>query len=110
MNALRLTTTSYTTVLRVKSVSIPISRFRTYTMASSNSIELPEGFLDVPAPNITKRAIDFKKEGIPRYNGQWAVVLDGVLSQDECDLFIKAAEATTGGEWERVGHNTRLPK
>ncbi|KAJ4292614.1 hypothetical protein N0V90_009277 [Kalmusia sp. IMI 367209] len=71
-------------------------------MAQTKTFELPEGFLDGPAPSLTKHVIDFKKEGIPVYDGQWAVVLDGVLSEDECDLLVKAAEVTTGGVWERA--------
>lgn len=76
-------------------------------MSSSGKVELPEGFLDGPAPNLTKHVVDFKKEGLPVYDGQWAVILDGILSQDECELLIKAAETTTGGQWERVCHSTR---
>ncbi|KAF2450745.1 oxidoreductase domain-containing protein [Karstenula rhodostoma CBS 690.94] len=71
-------------------------------MTSANKVELPEGFLAGPAPNLTKHVIDFKKEGIPVYEGRWAVILDGVLSQDECEMLTKAAEATTAGEWERA--------
>lgn len=73
------------------------------TMASVKNV--PHGFLDGPAPNLTKHIIDFKKEGIPQYDGKWAVVLDGVMSQEECDLLLKAAEVTTDGQWERVGYS-----
>ena len=76
--------------------------FKSLTMASARKVELPQGFLDGPAPCLTKHVIDFKKEGIPVYEGRWAVILDGVLSQEECDLLTKAAEATTEGEWERA--------
>ncbi|KAF1966634.1 hypothetical protein BU23DRAFT_560050 [Bimuria novae-zelandiae CBS 107.79] len=71
-------------------------------MASTKKVDLPEGFLDGPTPNLTKHVINFRKEGIPQYDGRWAVILDGVLSEDECELLIKAAEATTDGEWERA--------
>jgi len=71
-------------------------------MAASKKFELPEGFLEDPAPNLTKSVIDFKKEGIPNYAGQWAVVLDGVLSEEECKILIAAAEATSEGVWERA--------
>lgn len=73
-----------------------------FTMASVNKVELPKGFLNGPAPNLTKHVIDFKKEGLPSYEGRWAVILDGVLSQEECELLTKAAEATTEGNWERA--------
>ncbi|KAL1612611.1 hypothetical protein SLS60_000840 [Paraconiothyrium brasiliense] len=70
-------------------------------MASVKKVQLPDGFLDGPAPNLTKHVVDFKKQGIPVYDGRWAVVLDGVLTPDECALLTKAAEGTTGGQWER---------
>lgn len=64
--------------------------------------ELPEGFLDGPAPDIKRHVIDFKKEGIPGFAGLWAVVLDGVLTEKECEMLVAAAEARTNGEWERA--------
>lgn len=63
---------------------------------------LPESFLSGPAPSLTRSDIDFEKDGLPMYKGSWAVVLDGVLSQEECDTLIAAAEATTDSVWERA--------
>ncbi|KAF3037961.1 hypothetical protein E8E12_006195 [Didymella heteroderae] len=64
---------------------------------------LPEGFLTGPAPNLTRTDIDLTKEDIlPYYDNLWAVVLDGVLSEQECDELIAAAESTTHGKWERA--------
>ncbi|KAF9692068.1 hypothetical protein EKO04_009860 [Ascochyta lentis] len=64
---------------------------------------LPEGFLAGPAPNLTRTDIDFKKSGIlTGYNNIWAVILDGVLNEEECDTLIAAAESTTDGKWERA--------
>lgn len=64
---------------------------------------LPEGFLSSPAPNLTRTDIDLHKNGILEgYDNLWVVVLDGVLSEEECDTFIAAAESTSGGEWERA--------
>ena len=64
---------------------------------------LPEGFLSGPAPNLIRKDIDFKKSGIlTGYDNLWAVVLDGVLSEEECDTLIAAAESTTNGRWERA--------
>ncbi|KAF1355942.1 oxidoreductase domain-containing protein [Lizonia empirigonia] len=64
---------------------------------------LPEGFLSGPAPNLTRTDIDWKKSGIlAGYDDLWAVVLDGVLSEEECDTLIAAAESTTDGKWERA--------
>jgi len=64
---------------------------------------LPEGYLSGPAPNLTRTDIDLKKGGIlAGYENLWVVVLDGVLSEKECDELIAAAESTTGGTWERA--------
>ena len=70
--------------------------------SSPSTFTLPEGFLEGPAPNITKSKIDFRKGGIPGCANSWAVVLDGVLTEEECETLLKAAEATTGGKWERA--------
>jgi hypothetical protein len=64
---------------------------------------LPDGFLEGPAPNLRKQPeIDFEYEGLPEYAEAWAVIIDGVLTQEECDTLIAAAEATTDGKWERA--------
>ncbi|KAF2128068.1 oxidoreductase domain-containing protein [Dothidotthia symphoricarpi CBS 119687] len=63
---------------------------------------LPEDFLDGPAPNITRSDIDFTKAGLPEYDGHWAVVLDGALTQEECDQLLGAVETTSSGKWERA--------
>ncbi|KAF2735761.1 hypothetical protein EJ04DRAFT_511542 [Polyplosphaeria fusca] len=71
-------------------------------MASAKKVELYEGFLEGPAPNLSREDVDWKKGGIPEYEGQWATVLDGVLTEKECDLLVAAAEARTDGVWERA--------
>jgi len=63
---------------------------------------LPNGFLEGPAPNLTRSKIDFKKAGLLEDEKSWAVILDGVLSEDECNTLVQAAEATTNGKWERA--------
>jgi hypothetical protein len=63
---------------------------------------LPAGLLDGPAPNLTKSIIDFKKGGLPEYEDSWAVVLDGVLSEEECRQLVATAETATDGVWERA--------
>ncbi|CAN9474095.1 unnamed protein product [Alternaria alternata] len=67
-----------------------------------STFALPNGFLEGPAPNLTKSKIDFRKAGILENENAWAVILDGVLSEDECNTLIQAAEATTNGTWERA--------
>jgi hypothetical protein len=51
---------------------------------------------------LTKSKVDFRKAGILENEDAWAVVLDGVLSEDECNTLLQAAEATTNGKWERA--------
>ena len=63
---------------------------------------LPADFLSGPAPDLKPRSIDFTEVKLPGYRGLWAVILDGVLSSQECKLLVSAAEATTGGVWERA--------
>lgn len=70
------------------------------TMAAVH--KLPEGFLDGPAPALTKRKINFVEGKLPEYEKAWAVVLDGVMTEEECNQVVAAAEATTDGTWERA--------
>lgn len=72
------------------------------TDANPVTIELPANFLRGPKPKITKKTIDFKAEGLREYEGYYAVVLDGVLSEEECSTLVAAVEATTNGKWERA--------
>ena len=39
---------------------------------------------------------------MPEYDDHWAVVLDGVLTQEECDQLVAVAEAANNGIWERA--------
>lgn len=71
-------------------------------MLPPKKFELPEGFLDGPAPNLEGFQIDFTKGGLPEYDGLWAVVLDGVMTEKECEMIVAAAEATTDAKWERA--------
>lgn len=63
---------------------------------------LPKNFLSGPAPNPRLRRIDFENEGIPESKGLYAVVIDGILSPEECETFTAAAEAHASGKWERA--------
>lgn len=72
------------------------------TLATMATSTLPAGFLESPAADIQKSVIDFSKEGLPVYDGHWAVILDGVLTPEECATLLSFAESTTGGEWERA--------
>lgn len=63
---------------------------------------LPKNFLQDPAPNVIRSDIDFKKHGLPEHQDAWAVILDGVMTEEECNQLVAAAEATTNGKWERA--------
>ncbi|KAK3629582.1 hypothetical protein LTR22_021859 [Elasticomyces elasticus] len=63
---------------------------------------LPEDFLSKPAKNITAHRIDFSKTDLPKYTGLYAVVLDNVLTIEECEMLIKGAEGSTTKGWERA--------
>lgn len=63
---------------------------------------LSPDFLSGPAPNFQKNDIDFKKTNLPEYDGLHATVLDGVLTKDECDALVKAAESTNNGQLEQT--------
>jgi len=68
----------------------------------ASTYTLPEGFLEGPAPALKRSNVDFIKGRMPEYEGQWAAILDGVLTKEECDQLVLAAEATTNGVWERA--------
>lgn len=62
-------------------------------------------FLSTPAANIKVGLIDFAQTDIPEYTGLYAVVLDNVLSPEECAQLIHGAEASTSTGWERAKIN-----
>lgn len=61
---------------------------------------LPEDFLSGPAVNPSLRKIDFSKTPLTEYRGKYAVVIEGVLSPEECIQFVSAAEKN--GAWEKA--------
>ncbi|KAF1970485.1 hypothetical protein BU23DRAFT_649497 [Bimuria novae-zelandiae CBS 107.79] len=64
--------------------------------------KLPEGFLDGPAPALRKSKLNFVRAGLPEYSAAYAVLLDGVMTEEECNQLIAAAEGMTNGHWERA--------
>ena len=50
--------------------------------------------------NVSKHIIDFSKTALPEYNGLYAVILDNVLSREECNDLVSAAEQQKSGQWE----------
>lgn len=74
----------------------------------------PADFLAGPGPEVEVTHVDFSKTDCTEYNGLYAVILDNVLSPDECAQLITLAEQSSGGEpgkgnWERalvnIGNN-----
>lgn len=59
-------------------------------------------FLSGPVPKIQKIDVDFRYTELPEYEGRYATVLDNVLTKDECDTLVRAAEAQSNGTWEQA--------
>jgi hypothetical protein len=76
------------------------------TSYESNPVAIPDDFLTTTPPDaqpLTFTQIDFSQTVLPEYSGCYAVILDNVISQSECDQLIKLAEASVpvserGGE------------
>lgn len=78
-----------------------------YTEYTSLPVPVPANFL---APlsdtsQITVKKIDFAKSAIPAYKNNYAVVLDGVLSQEECDELIRMVEMSAGAHGHGNGQD-----
>lgn len=66
------------------------------------SFTLPTSFLKGPGPTISKEIVDFKKTSLPEYDAHFAVILDNVFTEEECNTLVRAAEASTNGKWEQA--------
>ncbi|TEY48021.1 hypothetical protein BOTCAL_0299g00160 [Botryotinia calthae] len=76
------------------------------TNYTSLPVDLPEDFLqplENPEERITVERIEFEKTVLGEYRGAYAVVLDGVLTREECGELIKLAEMSQGGHGNLVG-------
>lgn len=69
-----------------------------YTTYTSLPVPVPDDFLaPLPDPSvISVKKIDFATSPLPEYRRLFAVVLDNVLSQSECDELLKMAEMSAG--------------
>lgn len=78
----------------------PIKTFQIVnTNYNSHPVDIPDDFL-APLPNpasIKVEKVDFANSDLPQYKRLYAVVLDNVLSQEECDQLIHLAERSAGG-------------
>ncbi|KAK5050430.1 hypothetical protein LTR84_003711 [Exophiala bonariae] len=67
----------------------------------------PADFLAGPGPEVEVTHVDFSKTDCIEYKNSYAVILDHVLSPDECAQLVTLAEQSSGGEpgegnWERA--------
>ncbi|KAI9648989.1 hypothetical protein NHQ30_001555 [Ciborinia camelliae] len=70
------------------------------TSYTSLPVPIPDDFLsplENPDETITVERIDFEKTVLKEHRGAYAVVLDGVLSQEECGELVRLAEMSKGG-------------
>ncbi|KAB8295854.1 hypothetical protein EYC80_008676 [Monilinia laxa] len=70
------------------------------TSYTSLPVPIPDDFmrpLENPDEIITVEKIDFAKTALKEYRGAYAVILDGVLSRNECEMLVKLAEMSKGG-------------
>jgi hypothetical protein len=75
------------------------------TSYTSLPVPIPESFL-APLPDrsvIKTERIDFGKTMLPEYNDLYAVVLDNILSREECDQLIHMAELSAGAHSDDGG-------
>ncbi|OQO11854.1 hypothetical protein B0A48_03581 [Cryoendolithus antarcticus] len=65
--------------------------------------DLPPDFLQGPRPDIKANRIDFSKTALSEYQHLYAVIIDNVLTHEECRALLRAAEATAPNTgWERA--------
>jgi hypothetical protein len=64
--------------------------------------QLEHDWLAKEGPQVTVERVDFAARGLPEYRHCYAVVLDNVLTKQECDQLIAAAASTSDGAWERA--------
>ncbi|PGH23545.1 hypothetical protein AJ80_02325 [Polytolypa hystricis UAMH7299] len=76
--------------------NIPAAAKTTYT---SLPVDIPPTFLS-PLPNpsstIQVEKINFAASPLPEYSGLYALILDNVLSPDECTTLLRMAEMSAG--------------
>jgi hypothetical protein len=69
------------------------------TSYTSQPVPIPDTFLTPEThsgPAVTYSKIDFSKSIIPEYRDLYAVILDNVLTPQECNQLISLAEQSTG--------------
>lgn len=74
------------------------------TSYTSHPVAIPEDFLAPlhDASVITTKKINFEKTTLPEYKDLYAVVLDNVLSKEECDELLRMCEMSAGAHREGI--------
>lgn len=74
------------------------------TSYTSLPVDIPKDFLaPLPDPSVIKvERIDFEDSPLPEYKKLYAVVLDNVLSREECGALIRMTELSAGAHREGV--------
>lgn len=73
------------------------------SMSPMSSVEsTPKSSMDLDTPAITVSRINFAQETLPEYDGMYAIVIDNVLSRQECAELRRDAEQSTSEGWERA--------
>ncbi|TEA15020.1 hypothetical protein C8034_v002989 [Colletotrichum sidae] len=72
-----------------------------HTSYESKDVPIPADFLTSPAPGpVTLTRVDWPSTALPENGTRYAVVLDNVLTSDECAQLLRMAEASAAGEGE----------
>jgi hypothetical protein len=75
-----------------------------FTSKGALASAFPSDFLAGPAPpSLTRTRVDFEHTSLPEYKQCYAVILDDVLTAEECAALVALAEAQAGDAgWERA--------
>ncbi|TDZ71634.1 hypothetical protein CTRI78_v001979 [Colletotrichum trifolii] len=72
-----------------------------HTSYESKDVPIPADFLTSTPPGpVTLTRVDWPSTALPENGTRYAVVLDNVLTSDECAQLLRMAEASTAGEGE----------
>ncbi|CAD6443897.1 82f8c154-ac9c-4a67-b14f-e693982748a0 [Sclerotinia trifoliorum] len=75
------------------------------TSYTSLPVSIPDDFLkplENPEESIKVQRIEFENTVLKEYRGAYAVVLDGVLNEEECGMLIRLAEMSKGAHGNLV--------
>ncbi|QIW97605.1 hypothetical protein AMS68_003123 [Peltaster fructicola] len=88
---------------RSASPEVELPAVKRDSMSPCSSVEsTPKSSMDEESPAITVTPIAFAHESLPEYDGMYAIVIDNVLSRQECAELRQEAEESTNRGWERA--------